>query len=147
MKDQQRPLSSPVQTAASVIKLGGMALLLAAFIGGCSSFAIDLDITDRVRVERVDSANARVTTVRVRDHDGQLTVSGRLKKRRGDRGWIPGHLHIDVLDHGGAVLARMTADYYRLSAKQSTSAFRKPLDVSTDQVVIVRVTHHQPHEA
>ena len=128
---------------ATPARLGGIALVLALVITGCTSIRLDPVITDTVAVELMDSPGARVATVQVRDHDGRLKVSGRLKKRHAGRSPIPGHLHIEALAQDGTLLGQVTTRYRRLSAKTGTSEFSQVLAVGPEKVRTVRVIHHQ----
>ena len=117
-------------------------VLLVVAMTGCASLGLDPEISDAVRIERIDSPQARIGSVQVRDHEGQLAVSGRLQKRHHGRSPIPGHLHIEALAQDGAVLGQAVTSYRRLSPKLGISEFTRRLPVAPDRVRIVRVVHH-----
>ena len=116
--------------------------ILCAVVNGCALVHLDPDITHSVVVERVDSAQAQIESVHVRDHAGRLAISGRLHKRYQGRSPVPGRLNVEVMDKEGAVLGRATIPYRQLSAKTGTSEFSEILPVDTGQVAVVGVTHH-----
>lgn len=144
MNNEQQTLNRrDLQPAlAKIARSACIAVALVAVATGCASFRLDPLITDAVEVERMDSRKARIRTVQVRDHDGRLQVSGRLKKRHKGRSPIPGHLHIEALGQDGAILGQVTTGYRRLSPKTGTSEFSQVLDVRPEQVRTVRVIHH-----
>lgn len=129
---------APIATA----RLACLALTLAVAMSGCAVIRLDPVITDAVEVERVDSPRALVTSVQVRDHNGRLKVSGRLKKRHRGRSPIPGHLHIEAHSQDGAMLGQVTTGYRQLSPKMGISKYSQVLDLRPDQVRTVRVIHH-----
>ena len=67
---------------------------------------LDPDITHSVVIERVDSPQAQIESVHVRDHAGHLAISGRLHKRYHGRSPVPGRLYVEVMDKDGALLSR-----------------------------------------
>lgn len=144
MNNEQQTLNRGVLQHAAVWPAGFVliALVLVAVMTGCASIRLDPVITDSIEVEHVDSPGARVTTVQVRDHDGQLNVSGRLQKRHSGRSPIPGHLHIEALGQNGGLLEEATTGYRRLSPEIGTSEFSQVLDVDPARVRTVRVIHH-----
>jgi len=117
-------------------------LSLAVAMTGCASLGLDPDISDAVRIERIDSPQARIASVQVRDHGGQLAVSGRLQKRYRGRSPIAGHLHIEAIAQDGTVLGQAVTSYQRLSPKLGISEFTQRLAVAPDQARSVRVIHH-----
>ncbi len=109
-------------------------LSLAVAVTGCASLGLDPDISDGVRIERIDSPQARIASVQIRHQGGQPTVIGRLDKRYCGRSPIPGHLHIEALAQDGALLGQAVTSYRRLSPKLGISEFAQRLAVVPDQV-------------
>jgi len=118
-------------------------LLLGGAVSGCAGLPSDSDVTRALDVQRLDSPNAQIVSVRVRDQGGGLEVSGRLQKRYAGRSPIPGKLHIEALDRNGVVLGQDTTPYYRLNPKMGSSTFSQFLDVRAEDVRTLRVVHHQ----
>lgn len=118
--------------------------LLVAIVAltGCAALRLDPTLPASVGVESIDSSRARITSVVLRDHAGELKVSGRLQKRLYGRSPIPGHLHIEAIAADGAVLAETVSTYRRLSPTIGTSEFSQRLAVPSARVERVRVTHH-----
>jgi hypothetical protein len=117
--------------------------LLGGAMSGCAGLPSDSDVTRALDVQRLDSPNAEIVSVRVRDQGGGLEVSGRLQKRYAGRSPIPGHLHIEALDQNGVVLGQATTRYHRLNPKLGSSTFSQFLDVRAENVRTLRVVHHQ----
>uniref|UniRef100_UPI00359461B1 hypothetical protein n=1 Tax=Thiocapsa sp. TaxID=2024551 RepID=UPI00359461B1 len=109
---------------------------------GCAALRLDPTLPASVGVESIDSSRASITSVVLRDHAGELAVSGRLQKRLSGRSPIPGHLHIEAIAADGAVLAETVSTYRRLSPKIGMSEFSQRLAVPSARVERVRVTHH-----
>lgn len=97
-----------------------------------------------IGVQSIDSSRAKITSVLLRDHAGQLAVSGRLQKRHHERSPIPGHLHIEAIAVDGEVLAEALSTYRRLSPTIGTSEFSPRLAVPPARVKRVLVTHDSP---
>ncbi|MGB5831481.1 MAG: hypothetical protein WBG92_05755, partial [Thiohalocapsa sp.] len=129
-------------TLGQIARSACIAVALFAVATGCASYRLDRLITDDVEVERMDSRKALIRTVQLRDHDGRLKVSGRLKKRHRGRSRISGHLHIEALGQDGNMLRQVTTGYRRLNSKTGTSEFSRVLDIRAEQVRTVRVIHH-----
>jgi hypothetical protein len=144
MKNEQQTLNRRALQPAlgKIARSACIAVALVAVAPGCASFRLDPLITDAVEIERMDSRKARIRMVQVRDHDGRLKVSGRLKKRHKGRSPISGHLHIEALGQDGTLLGQVTTGYHRLSPKTGTSEFSQILDIRSEQVRTVRVIHH-----
>jgi hypothetical protein len=116
--------------------------LLCAVVTGWALVRLDPDITHSVEVERVDSSQAQIESVHVRDHAGDLAISGRLHKRYQGRSPVPRRLYVEEMDKDGALLGRAAIPYRPLSAKTGTSEFSEIPAIDTALVAVVRVTHH-----
>lgn len=117
-------------------------LVAVVALTGCAALRLDPTLAASASVESIDSSRAKITSVVLRDHSGELAVSGRLQKRHYGRSPIPGHLHIEVIGADGAVLAETVSTYRRLSPTIGTSEFSQHLAVPSARVERVRVTHH-----
>ena len=121
----------------------GPLLLLGGAMSGCAGLPFDSDVSRAVDIQRVDSSSAQIASVRVRDQDGGLKVSGRLQKRHAGRSPISGHLHIEALDQQGVVLGQATTSSHRLNPKLGSSYFSELLAVRIEDVRTLRVVHHR----
>jgi hypothetical protein len=117
-----------------------------AVMAGCAGPGSDRYAADAITIERVDSSHAEVTSARVMRRAAEITVNGRLQKRRYGRSPTPGHLHIEVFDSDGMLLAETTTDYRRLNPKMGSSEFSQSLPVAGDRVRTIRVAHHYGHD-
>lgn len=134
------------KTRISVV-VAATALTVTLVTAGCADLGTDTDITDTVLVERIDSPRARITVVRIRDHEGQLKVTGRLKRYHRRVGRIPGHLHVDAFGPNGLMVEQLTPDYVEINRKLGIAGFQQLFETHPDQVSTVRVMHHLPHDA
>jgi hypothetical protein len=121
-------------------------LALATLISGCAGMPDNLTPTGKLKVERIDSRDARIAHVYVRPDGSELRISGDIRKTLQRRGHIPGHLHIEVFDDYGKLLIRTTSRYYRRNIKSRLSHFSKTLPIQPDKVTKVRVIHHGLYE-
>ena len=117
-------------------------LLLTVLLASCISLPPNLVSSEGLHVERVDSSKARIGSLYVGDSDGQLKIRGRLKKRYAGRSPIPGHLHIELLAHDGAVLEAEIVPYYRYNAKSGVSHFSRKFSTRPEDVHTLCVIHH-----
>jgi hypothetical protein len=134
----------PPMTGAPVLIL---ACLAVAVMAGCAGPGSDRSAADAITIERVDSSQAEVTSARVTRRGAEITVNGRLQKRHDGRSPTPGHLHIEVFDANGVLLAETTTDYRPLSPKMGSSEFSQSLPVPGDRVRTIRVAHHFGHRS
>ena len=88
-----------------------LSLTLAALLSSCASLPDNQAANGSMKVERVDSRDAKIESVQVRAVESGLKISGRLRKKYHGRGAIPGHLHIKVIDRNGEMLAQTTSGY------------------------------------
>ena len=131
-----------------VIKLNGLTgVAVVALIAGCSSMSGNLATNDKLTVELIDSRNAKITRANVQEDATGLKVNGSLKNKlprslHQRRNEIPGHLHIEVLDSSGDLLARSITSYHRRHYKSNTSNFSEILQIPPGKAAKVRVIHH-----
>jgi len=98
-------------------------------------------LSQEVGIETQDSANARMTAVRVRRVDGQVAVTGYVEKRFYRGGPIPGRVTITALGRDGDVIQTIEAGYLRRSANSRRALFSKTLTVDPENLTGVRVAH------
>lgn len=129
------------------IKLNGSTgVAIVALITGCSGMSGNLATNEKLTVERIDSQNAQITSANVQEDATGLKVKGSLKtnpqKRLQRRNKIPGHLHIEVLDSSGNLLARSKTSYYR-DYKSNKSKFSEILQIPPGKAAKVRLIHRE----
>ena len=120
--------------------IAGLALLTGS--AGCAGLPDDRTAMKSVEVERVDSRYAHIENVQVQAVDSDLKISGHVRKTLQRRGFIPGHLHIEVLDMNGEQLSETTSRYQRRSTKSHRARFSTTLPLSQGKARTVRVIHH-----
>ena len=117
-------------------------LALALLLSGCASLPENLATNGSIKVERVDSRDAKIESVQIRAVDAGLKINGTLRKKYHGRGAIPGHLHIKAIDRNGEILAQTTSRYQRRNVKERRSSFSVTIPVQLDEVTRMEVIHH-----
>lgn len=138
----RKTISAAYRRRGVRLPLPAAALTALASLSGCAGLPPDLAAGGDVTLERTDSRSAHVGLVRVWTADSVLRVSGTLIRRYGQRGQIPGHLHIEAIGDGGESLARTTTGYQRRSVKARKARFSETLSVDPVEVRKIRVIHH-----
>ncbi len=118
-----------------------LSIVMVAVLAGCAT-GKDLVRNGTLKVERIDSNRARLSSVYVRQEGEGIYVRGTLTKRSAGRSPIPGHVHITVFDPEGDVLGDTRTSYERTSGKARSARFyvRIPIELSNGSTL--RVTHH-----
>lgn len=76
-----------------------LSFTLVLLLTGCNSIAENLVANGGIEVERVDSRDAKIESVRVRAVESGMKINGILRKKYHGRGAIPGYLHIKAINH------------------------------------------------
>lgn len=102
-----------------------------------------------ITIERIDSDKATISNAYLIRDDGQLVLRGEIRRRPIGRGFIPGHLHVALIDEQGNVIKEADISYMRKSTKSSSATFKTkiPLEVkpwSTIQVTHFKTDTHSP---
>lgn len=83
---------------------------------------VDLVRDGTVNIERVPSTQVKISDVHVLREDGVMAVYGKTTPFR-RAGFIPGHIHIEVIDPNGKLLRELSADYKRGDTKSRSAHF------------------------
>jgi hypothetical protein len=121
----------------------GIALMLLVATSGCATpNRVPTDASGSgVAIVSVDSAWARIETVRLIPREGGLQISGRIEKRLKGRSTIPGHVYIELLAEDGTVIAQGTTGYQRLGSRTRVFRFSRRFDLQGANVDKIRVVH------
>ena len=98
-------------------------------------------LSHAVEIETRDSANARMSAVRVRQIDGEVAVTGYVEKRFYRGGPIPGRVTITAIGLDGNVIKTTETGYSRRTANSGRAYFSKTLPLDPKELSGVRVTH------
>ena len=82
-----------------------LALSLAALLGGCAATGPDLARSGQVRYDLPDSHGPTYSRPRVRTDGEQTVVSGTVRPRSHSGSSRTGHVHVELIDPDGDVLA------------------------------------------
>ena len=114
--------------------LAGTAGFPSAALGGNSGFVLDSH----------DSHYGRLSHVSAQRANGELVVSGEVRKASRGRGHIPGWVSIELIGNDGRVIAAVTSHYKRRSPRATSAWFRAGVAHPDGEVDSVRVSHHPP---
>ncbi len=95
-----------------------------------------------INVERVNSRDAAISNINLPSTSEGLRITGYLRKSMSQKGHIPGHLHLEILDHNDQLLIETQSNYHRHNRNSKYSHFSEQLSVDPDKVGKVRVIHH-----
>jgi hypothetical protein len=112
-------------------------------LAGCATQARDLVGNDTVELEKVSSALGTIDSVTVIQEGEEVKLHGEVKRRPYGRGFIPGHIVLDVTDPEGQVLERCVIDYYP-GPKSTYANFHAVLKAPLPAGSTIRVIHN-PH--
>ena len=84
----------------------------------------------RPALEVIDSSRAHLSAVRLSEHDGVLTLRGRVSRSIARRGFIPGAVKVTLLDAEGQTLANKMTSPMRPNRQSRFGKFFVQLDES-----------------
>ena len=116
-------------------------LLLSMVLTACAA-GVDLVRDGTVNLERVPSTQVKISDVHVLREDGVMAVYGKITPFR-RAGFIPGHIHMEVIDPNGKLLRELSADYKRGDTKSRSAHFYVQLPMEPPVGSTVRVIHHR----
>ncbi|MDH5571548.1 MAG: hypothetical protein OEY89_07265 [Gammaproteobacteria bacterium] len=120
-------------------------IIAALFISGCST---DNGIIKEgpINLQRINSDTAQVTNTFLETIKSTLVLRGELKRRTQQRGAIPGHLKVELIDHNGKIIKEDQINYMRNNSKSSNAKFSYPIQHDLSFISTVRITHHDDHQ-
>lgn len=108
---------------------------------GCATAGRNLVRDNTVKIEKVSSKQATITSVNVIQEGDQVMLRGEVRRRLVSRGHIPGHIDLEVIGADGSVLEESVIDYHRRSVKSRYAIFHDTLRVTPPPGSTIRVTH------
>jgi hypothetical protein len=118
-------------------------LITLEILAGCAMQGRDLIGSGTVRLEKVSSALGTIGPITVIQQGEKVTLMGEVKRRPDGRGFIPGHIDLEVISPEGHVLERCMIDYYP-GPKSTYANFRAVLKATPPPGSTIRVIHN-PH--
>lgn len=112
-----------------------------AALSACSAYS-PLGQADGIPVDKVDSASVTIQRAALQNSETGLLLRGELKRKAIQRGPMPGHLHVELLDIEGKVFRQTSLGYRRLGVKSRLAGFALSIPQSNDTIGRVRVIHH-----
>lgn len=112
-----------------------------ASLTGCSTHR-SLVKEESVTVERVNSGSAKITRAILQTTKTTLVLWGELRRHFPSRRSIPGHLHIELIGHDGAVFKEIEVSYNRNSIKSRFAKFHLVIPSTLAEISRIRVVHH-----
>jgi hypothetical protein len=109
-------------------------------LAGCATAGKDLVGTGTVTIEKVPSAWGTIGFVRVLQEGEEVTLRGAVNRRPFGRGFIPGHIELQVINPDGDVLESCVIDYYP-GPKSTYANFHAVLNATPPPGGTIRVKH------
>lgn len=116
-----------------------LAVITLLTVNACTSNTVKSE--HGIKIERVNSSNAKIRHVYLTDTDDQMMIRGTLKRHSSGRGPIAGHLHITLLNPQGKVLKEADISYMRRHRKSSISHFSTKLPMKLMPGSTIKITH------
>jgi hypothetical protein len=120
-----------------------------AVITGCSSNTRPTDTRpaslDHIKLERIDSSSAGIIHAYLKFSDDQLVLRGEIKRKLHQRGTVPGHLNVEVIDTAGTVIDDTAVCYKLKCTNTGTSSFIYKTSRDPQEISVIRITHHNDH--
>lgn len=115
-------------------------LLIAA---GCASTGVDLVKKGVITLEHLPSKYAHTHKVSVHQTQADIVISGELYDRFHQRGFIPGHVDIEILSPEDKILGQGISKYHRVGVGKSRKfeLIIRP-SVTVPQGSKIRIIHH-----
>lgn len=119
------------------------AVLLAALVlsAGCATVQ-GLAQQQGVKLESVDSSSVRITRTYLQSGKEGTVLRGELERRIPMRGFIPGHLHVELIGPDGKVMKEADIGYTHQGGKSRLEKFSLPIPEPLVTGSTIRVTHH-----
>ena len=119
-------------------------LLMVMLIAGCAQHTRHVSY-EHIKLERVDSSTAAITSAYLTQSEGRLALKGELKRKMSKRGVTPGHLHVAVIDSSGEVIDDAVVCYKLKCKSTGTSSFSYKTSRDPGKIKVIRMSHHNDH--
>lgn len=130
--------------AAPVLFAAAVALCAAT---ACSTTELAKE-EHRIHIERIDSEGATINRAYLSRDDAALILRGEIKRRPTDRGRIPGHLHITLIDLTGTPFKEADIGYMRSNTNSSFASFtaKLPVELAPGSTIIIKHYTSDTHD-
>ncbi|MDH5766401.1 MAG: hypothetical protein OEZ38_10345, partial [Gammaproteobacteria bacterium] len=96
---------------------------------------------NNISIKRLDSKEAQITQTYLNVADNRLILRGQIKQKLHNRGPIPGHLHITLIDPNGQALMETDIGYLRNNVQSSTAKFSTEIPVHLSSGSTIKIAH------
>jgi hypothetical protein len=117
-------------------------VVLAAIISGCAAKSVDLVRDGKVNVETVPSRHGHVSGLSVLTSESGIKITGDVHGSTHKRGYIQGHIDVEVISPDGTMQAKETFKYQNRGGKSRTTPFSAEIPVLVPDGRTIRVIHH-----
>ena len=117
-------------------------LIIFTITTGCTTMGNDLTRDDTVKIEKISSKRGSIGLVSVSQKENEVTIRGEVKRRPPGRGYIPGHIDVEVLNASGTTMETIKIDYRQRSYRTRSARFYSMLGMIPLSGSTVRVVHH-----
>ena len=108
----------------------------------CAAKSLDLADAGRVNVETIPSKAGQVERVSILASDMDIRIAGEVHGSFHQRGYIYGHLDVEVISPNGDMLWKETFSYRNRGGKSRTTPFSVEVPVVIPDGSTIRVIHH-----
>lgn len=115
--------------------------MLVAMVAGCAT-AQGLAQQRGVKLESVDSSSVHITRIYLDTTKEATILRGELKRHIPARGYITGHLHVELIAPDGKVMKEADIGYVHEGGKSRQAKFSLPIPEPLVTGSTIRVTHH-----
>ncbi len=101
-----------------------------------------------IHIEQIDSEGATIHRAYLSRDAEALFLRGEIKRRPTDRGRIPGHLHITLIDPAGKPFKEADIGYMRRSTNSSFASFtaKLPVEPAPGSTIIIKHFTSDTHD-
>ncbi len=111
-------------------------------LSGCSTYT-EFVGDKKLVVEKVGSTYARITHASLYTvESNQILLRGKLKRRSFQRGAIPGHLDVQLMNLDGKIFKEGEFRYSQKGSISRVSLFSIPIQIDPALISTVRIAHH-----
>ena len=126
------------------IRVAANVMLMTLVFSGCALIFGNTNSEDKIEIIKVASDRVHLSRVTVTPNESGLLISGEVHNKNDARGYIRGHVDVELISNRGTVLAIGSTRYFRGGPKSRASRFSIEIPVKVSQVKKVLVTHHGP---
>lgn len=117
-------------------------LFIFSTLHGCATTAENLVHENKVNIETVQSEYGHVSGISVWASDAGTEIVGEVHGRSHQRGYIRGHVDIEVIKPDGTILLTEKYMYHNRGGKSRVTPFSVMIPIVVPDGSTIRLTHH-----